>query len=263
MKPVYFPTVAVFALGILLSACSKTNVKNQDDPGPAPAIQLKDDSSDAGLLFAKARTALERGQFESAVLQYENLEATYPFGDHAAQARLDVGYAYYQQGELGNAQATLDRYLQLYPQAEEADYAYYVKGLVNYSRGKSLFDSLVPRKLHQLDQAWLRASLADFSTLEQKFPNSPFIEDAKKRSAELTDQMAEHELSTAKYYFTRSAMVATINRINHMLEQFPDSSANAEGLALLARAHRALGNEKSADEATALLQSEHPDFKDS
>ena len=75
--------------------------------------------------------------------------------------------------------------------------------------------------------------------------------------------MAEHELSTAKYYFTRSAMVATINRINHMLEQFPDSSANAEGLALLARAHRALGNDKSADEATALLQSEHPDFKDS
>ena len=138
-----------------------------------------------------------------------------------------------------------------------------MKGLVNYSRGKSLFDSLVPRKLHQLDQAWLRASLADFSTLEQKFPNSPFIEDAKKRSAELTDQMAEHELSTAKYYFTRSAMVATINRINHMLEQFPDSSANAEGLALLARAHRALGNDKSADEATALLQSEHPDFKDS
>jgi len=99
----------------MLSACSKSNVKNVDDPGPAPAIQLKDDSSEAGLLFAKARAALEKGQFESAVLQYENLEATYPFGDHAAQARLDVGYAYYQQGELSSAQATLDRYLQLYP----------------------------------------------------------------------------------------------------------------------------------------------------
>lgn len=257
MKSVYFP---ILALSILLSACSTTGDKSADDPGPAPAIKLTDDTSEAGVLFAKARAALEKGQFESAVLQYENLEATYPFGDHAAQARLDVGYAYYQQGELNNSQATLDRYLKLYPQAEEADYAYYLKGLVNYSRGKSLFESLVPRKLYQLDQAWLRAALADFSTLERRFPDSIFIEDAVARSAELQDQMAEHELNTARYYFSRSAMVAAINRINYMREQYPDSSLNAEGLALLARAHRALGNTKSADEAAELLKSQYPDY---
>jgi len=259
MKSVYFPVIVALALSLSLSACSR-NIQSKDDPGPAPAIALADDSSEAGVLFAEARESLEKGQFESAVLQYENLEATYPFGDHAAQARLDVGYAYYQQGELDNAQATLDRYLQLYPQAEEADYAYYIKGLVNYSRGKSLFESLVPRKLSQLDQAWLRASLADFTTLERKYPQSKFIEDAKERSAELVDQMAQHELSTAEYYFNRSAMVAAINRINFMREQYPDSGLNAEGLALLARAHRALGNTKSADEAAALLRSEYPDF---
>jgi len=245
---------------LTLSSCSKTITKQADDPGPAPALELSNDAGEAGELFNEARNSLNKGQFDKAVAQYENLEATYPFGDHAAQARLDVAYAYYQQGELDNTVATLDRYLKLYPQAEEADYAFYLKGLANYSRGKTLFERFVPRKLHQLDQAWLRAARADFETLERKFPQSAFIEDATERRVQLIDQMARHELTAAEYYFSRSAMVAAINRVNFMLEQYPDSTLGAEGLALLTRAHRALGNEKSADEASALLQKRHPDF---
>ena len=139
------------------------------------------------------------------MLQYENLEATYPFGDHAAQARLDVAYAYYQQGELDNAVATLDRFLKLYPQSEQSDYAYYLKGLVNFSRGKSIFESLVPRKLDQIDQAWLRASLADFGTLERKYPESEFVEDAASRRLQLIDHMARHELNTCLLYTSDAA----------------------------------------------------------
>ncbi len=254
---------ATLALSVILtlSSCSKTITKQDDDPGPAPALELGTDAGEAGELFNEARKSLDKGQFEKAVAQYENLEATYPFGDHAAQARLDVAYAYYQQGELDNTVATIDRYLKLYPQAKEADYAFYLKGLANYSRGKTIFERFVPRKLHQLDQAWLRAARSDFETLERKFPQSTYVEDASARRLRLIDQMARHELAAAEYYFNRSAMVATINRINFMLEQYPDSSLGAEGLSLLTRAHRALGNEKSADEANALLQKRHPDFK--
>jgi len=262
MKSVYFRvlcTIVFLSLTTWLAACSNKQPK-QDDPGPTPSRDLSSDQTDAGLLFKQARTSLEKGRFETAVAQYENLEATYPFGDHAAQARLDTAYASYRMGDMDSALSTLDRYLKLYPQSDQSDYAYYLKGLVNYSRGKSLFESFVPRKMNQLDQAWLRTALTDFATLERKFPESEFIEDAKARREQLTDHMAEHELSTARYYFSRSAMVATINRINYMMEQYPDNGYSADGLALLARAHRALGNKKSADEATATLRKKHPEF---
>jgi len=265
MKSVYFtktsilPLIAAVAF-VSLAACSRSAQKPEDDPGPSPAIELSDTSEEAGQLFNRARESLAKGQYETAVLQYENLEANYPFGDHAAQARLDVAYAYYRQRELDNAIATLDSYLKLYPQSEKTDYAYYLKGLVNYSRGKGLFESLVPRKMDQLDQVWLRASLADLSTLIQKFPNSSYVEDAENRSSELLDHMAQHELQTANYYYNRSAMVAAINRINYMLEQYPETKHSAEGLALLARAHRALGNDKTAEDVTTTLRTKHPDF---
>ena len=259
MKSVYFTSISCIAIILTLTACSSGQPK-QDDPGPAPARALSEDAGEASVLFNEARDSLEKGQFETAVLEYENLEATYPFGEHAAQARLDVAYAYYQQGESDNAIATLDRFLKLYPQSEQSDYAYYLKGLANSSRGKSIFESVVPRKIDQLDQAWLRAAVADFATLERRYPESEFVDDAAARRLQLTDHMARHELNTAKYYFSRSAMVAAINRVNAMFEQFPESSVNAEGLALLARAHRALGNQKSADEATAELREKHPNF---
>ena len=262
MKSVYFTTLSAFTLAISLAGCSigVGGPTRPDDPGPAPAPALSSDAGEAGELYVEARARLEKGHFDDAVLRYENLEATYPFGEHAAQARLDVAYAYYQKEEHDNSVATLDRYLKLYPQSEQSDYAYYLKGLVNFSRGKSFFERFVPRKIDQLDQAWLRASVADFETIERRYPESKFVEDAAARKLELIDHMARHELNTAKYYFSRSAMVAVINRVNTMLEQFPDSSLNPEGLELLARAHRALGNQKSADEATALLQKRHPDF---
>ncbi len=271
MKSVYFPASGTCVLThtlaqtlactlvILLTACS-SGMPKKDDPGPAPARDLSSSAGEAGELFTKARESLDKGKFDTAVLEYENLEATYPFGDHAAQARLDVAYAYYQQGELDNSLATLDRYLKLYPQSEQADYAHYLKGLVNYSRGKYFFESIVPRKMDQLDQAWLRASLADFETLERRFPDSRFLEEAASRKLRLIDHMARHELNTAKYYFTRSAMVAVINRVNSMFEQYPNSTVTPEGLVLLARAHRALGDQRSADEASALLRERYPDF---
>ena len=263
MKSVYFNTLSALALAISLAGCSTGGSPKADDPGPAPVPVLSSGAGEAGELYVKARAKLDKRHFEDAVLQYENLEATYPFGEHAEQARLDVAYAYYQQNEHDNSVATLDRYLKLYPQSKQTDYAYYLKGLVNSSRGKSFFERLVPRKIDQLDQAWLRAAVADFETLERRYPESKFVEDAAARKLELIDHMARHELNTANYYYNRSAMVAVINRVNAMLEQFPDSSVNPEGLVLLARAHRALGNQKSADEATALLKQKYPGFTES
>jgi len=265
MKPVYFRALGALAILFSVTACSIGigNKTNEDDPGPAPARDLSSEAGEAGDLFRKARSSLEKGRFDTAVLEYESLEATYPFGEHAAQARLDVAYAYFQQDELDNSIATLDRFLKLYPQSDQADYAYYLKGLVNSSRGTSLLESVVPRKLDQLDQAFLRASVADYATLERRYPDSPYAAEATTRRIRLIDHMARHELNTAKFYFNRSAMVATINRVNAMMEQFPESSLNQEGLELLAQAHRALGNETSANEVEAILKERFPDSTDS
>lgn len=248
---------------VLASGCS-TGLKKEDDPGPSPAQVISSDieAGSAADLYRQARVLLDREQYESALSSFENLEATHPFSEHAAQARLDIAYSYYKLNEHQSAIAAADRFLKLYPQDAKADYAYYIKGLANYTRGRSIFENLVSRKLHRLDQSALRLSFNDFATLVNRYPGSEFAEESQARMVILRDAMALHELSTAEYYFGRSAMVATINRVNVMLETYPDSRHTADALALMARAHLALGNRELAAQTVQTLIKTEPDHPD-
>lgn len=244
----------------VLSGCS-TGLKKEDDPGPSPIIVTAADAEPGspGELYRNSRQLLEREQYETAINNFENLEATHPFSEYAAQASLDIAYAHYRLNEHQNAIDAADRFLRLYPGHEKADYAYYLKGLANFTRGRSIFESIVARQLHLLDQSALRLSFSDFTTLVNRYPGSAYAEDATARMSALTDAMALHELSTAEYYFERSAMVAAINRINAMLETYPTTNHKADGLALLARAHLALGNRDLAVQTVQSLEETQPD----
>jgi outer membrane protein assembly factor BamD len=246
--------IIAIAAALALGACSSPQKKGAED-GP---------TSEAGAIYQKAKRALDNHQFDTAIAEFENLEATYPFGDHAQQAQLDVAYAYFKQGEYDNAVAGTERFLKLYPQSELIDYAWYLKGLVNFSRGRTLLERLVPRKPYKLDQAWLRNSFNDFSILIRQYPDSVYVEDARQRLVFLRNEMARHELSIAEYYYKRSAMVAVINRVNFMLEQFADSPYSADGLALLTRAYLKLGDKQLASDTLKTLElnaPEHPELQ--
>lgn len=247
--------IIAIAAALLLSACS-TSPKNGDTDTAT--------TGEAGQIYKKAKRALDNRQFDTAIAEFENLEATYPFGDHAQQAQLDVAYAYFKQGEYDNAVASTERFLKLYPQSDFIDYAWYLKGLINFSRGRTLLERLVPRKPYKLDQAWLRNSFNDFSLLIRQYPDSIYVDDARQRLVFLRNEMARHELSIAEYYYKRSAMVAVINRINYMLDQFADSPYSADGLALLTRAYLQLGDQQLASDTLKTLElnaPKHPELK--
>ena len=100
--------------------------------------------------------------------------------------------------------------------------------------------------------------------LIRQYPDSIYAEDARQRLVFLRNEMARHELSIAEYYYKRSAMVAVINRINYMLEQFADSPYSADGLALLTRAYLKLGDKQLASDTLKTLElnaPEHPDLQ--
>lgn len=259
-------TLAVLLIcSAFISACG-SNRQGVDDPGPASAIPVAGtpakDSAEA--LYADAKRSLDKNQYETAIEKLERLEATFPFGEYTAQAQLDIAYALYKQTEYDTAAATIDRYLKLYPGNAKADYAYYLLGLIHFSTGKSLFDSMVKRKLHQIDQASLRDAYASFATMTRKFPESSYAEDAKARMNTLRNAMARHELSTARYYYNRSAMIAVINRVNYMIEQYRETSYTNDGLALMTQAHGALGNQDLARATLLMLEQsdpEHPELR--
>lgn len=215
-------------------------------------------------LYLSAKRSLKQGDFLTAVSTFELLGARYPFGNYTQQAQLDISYAYLKQDEYDNAIASADRFIKLYPRSEQIDYAYYIKGLANYSRGGSAMERIFPRDIAKVNQNWPRAAYADFDSLIRRFPESQYAPDALERMAYLRDKMAEHELITARFYYNRAAMVASINRVNYLLEHFNGSQHVPDALALMARAYESLGQDDLQADTLRVLAAtdpEHPAAK--
>jgi len=243
-----WPVAVVLALATAsLGACSTT-------PGGA-----LDESSTAEELYRSAKRSLAQGDFLTAIDTFETLGARYPFGSYTQQAQLDVAYAYYRQDEYDNAIASAERFIKLYPQSDNIDYAFYMKGLAHYSRGGSPLERLFPRDLSRVNQNWLRSSFAEFDTLVRRFPESEYVPDALERMAFLKNEMARHELNTARFYYERGAMVAVVNRVNYLLGHFDGSAHVPNALALLASAYESLGQEDLRRDTLRVLAETDPE----
>jgi outer membrane protein assembly factor BamD len=208
----------------------------------------------ASKLYAEAASEMDSGAYTRAIELYEKLEARYPFGRYAMQAQLDVAYAHYKAEEPDEAVAAADRFIKLYPQNPYVDYAYYLKGIVNYNRSVGFIDKYIPTDPSQRDPGSALDAFADFSELVQRFPNSKYAEDARQRMVFLRNNLARHEVNVARYYIKRGAYVAAANRANYVIERFQRTPAVEDALEVLIEAYQALGDKKLAADAQQVLE---------
>ena len=204
--------------------------------------------------YRQARKQLDSGNYLTAIEYYETLESRFPFGKYATQAQIDVAYAYYKFDEPDSAITALDRFIKLQPRNPSVDYAYYLKGLVNFERGGTILDFLHDRNLSEYDKNLLLTAYNDFKLLVQRFPESRYVTDARKRMIYLRDQLALADLNVARYYATREAWVAVVNRTKYILQNFDGSTAVRPALQLQLEAYRKLKLEELARDTQRILE---------
>ncbi|MEM7292056.1 MAG: outer membrane protein assembly factor BamD [Pseudomonadota bacterium] len=210
-------------------------------------------------IYNEASKSLRTGDFTQAVDYFEILESRYPFGRYTLQSQLDIAYAHYKRQEYDVAIDACDRFIKLHPRNEHIDYAYYLKGLANFTRGSGLFTNFLGRDPSQHDQRSLSNAFADFDTLVRRFPDSQYVPDARQRMIFLRNEMAEHEYDIAQFYYSRGAMLATINRIKFMIENYNGAPLISDGLALMAQAYTNIGMDDLAADTLRVLALNAPD----
>ncbi len=233
--------VLMLTLGLLLSSCSTLSTLT-DLFGGKGGDSKEDEHANwtARQFYDAAKQERSEGSYEKAIKLYEKLEARYPFGDLATQAQLDITYAYYKNGEWDSALAAADRFIKLNPTHERVDYAYYMRGLVNYNKGKTFVDRFVPTDSSQRDPGAARESLRDFNELITKFPSSKYTPDSKQRISALRNNLAMYEVHVADYYLRRGAYVVVVKRCNEVVEKYPRTQAIPQALKLMEEAYRKL-----------------------
>ncbi|WP_299875900.1 outer membrane protein assembly factor BamD [uncultured Cocleimonas sp.] len=244
---IWIIAVMIF-LSVMLSSCSQKK-KN---------ISAEDSKATAQQLFKDARISMDSKNYEEAIKKYEALEAKYPLGRYAQQALLEQAYAYYKYDEPDTALDTIDRYMRVYPRSPRMDYALYLRGLVNYSRGGSIIDKVFPRNFSDLDGVRQKEAFQDFSTLITRHPKSPYAVDARKRMHYLKNTLGESEVNIAKYYMKRGAYLAAFNRADYTIKHHQGTPAVIEALQIKVCASRKLGKTGLADDTMRIIKLNFP-----
>jgi len=222
--------------------------------------QTEEDS--AGLtekdFYERIQTSLNASNWTVAISNLQLLESQFPFGKYAEQGQLELIYAQYKSGDYESSIASADRFIRLHPQHPNVDYAFYVKGLSEISQTGGFFDSFLPTDSSMRDIGEARGAFTTLTELLSRFPESPYAADARKRLVSLRNRLARAEIHVANYYFTRGAYLASANRGRFVVENFQQSPAVPDGLAVMAQAYYLLGMKELADNSVEVLVANYP-----
>lgn len=205
-------------------------------------------------LYADAKDELDNNNYEKAVKGFEALQSRYPYGRYAQQAQLETAYAYFKQKEPESALAAADRFIKQYPNNPHVDYAYYLKGLINFNEDLGLLGSIVKPDLSDKDPKAARDAFDAFKELLTRFPDSQYAPDSRLRMQYLINMLARYEIHVASFYLRRGAYVAAANRAKDVLADYPQTPSTRDALQIMVQAYDAMGMKELRDDAQRVLK---------
>src|SRR5688572_21116587 len=134
------PVVSLLA-ALLLGGCGLLSTSPDDETIGWSAQRL----------YGEAKDAMANKDWPKAIKYLEKLEARYPYGRFAQQAQLEVAYCQWKDDERGAAVASAERFIKLYPNHPNVDYAWYLKGLINFGSQQTILTSLTTPDLTDRD----------------------------------------------------------------------------------------------------------------
>jgi outer membrane protein assembly factor BamD len=209
-------------------------------------------------LYKKAHKSLVSYDFNSAIKSYEQLTARFPFTDEARQARLDLIYAYYRAGEGESATDAAETFVRENPTHPRVDYAWYMKGLVDFERTPNAIEKLFHADLTKRPPSSARKAFAAFKTVVEQYPKSEYAHDSLQRMVYLRDRLASYEVHVARYYLKRGAYVAAAQRSKAAIEEYDGAPAVKEALDILIQCYDHLNLEPLAEQTRQVYAANYP-----
>jgi outer membrane protein assembly factor BamD len=229
---------------LALTGCSYFSTLPGEDAGK---------SRPAADIYADAMSEMNDGNYDNSISKLQDLQSRYPYGRYAQQSQLEIAYAYYKAGEQESALSATELFIKQYPKSPHVDYAYYLKGLINFNEDLGYLGAYLQQDMADRDPKGAQDSFDTFKDLVARFPNSKYVPDARLRMQYLVDTLARHEIHVANYYVSRGAYVAAVNRAITVLTDYPHTPQTREALKIMITSYDAMGMPKLRDDAQRVL----------
>ena len=157
-------------------------------------------------------------------------------------------YIGYRMGKWDDAINAANRFITLHPGNKDTGYAYYLIAVCTYDQ--------IANTRH--DQSATTKALAALEEVSQRYPGTPYAEDAAKKVLVARDHLAGKGMEVGRYYYRQGAYLAGINRFKRVVQDYRNTSQTPEALYRLTEGYMALGVVSEAQTAAALLGTNYP-----
>jgi outer membrane protein assembly factor BamD len=212
----------------------------------------------ADRIYKTARAEMGKKKYKKAIEYYQKLDARYPYGPLAQQGKLDITYAYWKNSDAALALAASDRFIREHPNHLNVDYAYYLKGRINFNEDLGPMGYIFKTDLAERDPVAAREAFDAFKILITRFPDSKYVPDSRARMTYLVNALASHEAHVAEYYLHRGACVAAVNRAQEILTTYPQTPAIERALAVMVACYGEMGLEELQASTQRTLHTNFP-----
>ena len=232
--------VLIVLLFVFFSSCSKKIVEKS-------IIKEKDIELQMIEAYEEGMKELKRGDVLYAAKKFNEAEVLFPQSEYAPKAALMAAYSYYSQNYYGDAVAELERFIKIYPNHYNIDYAEYLLGLCFY-------EQIVDEKK---DLKSITDSKKIFSDIIEKYPQTDFSIDAEFKLDLINDILAAKEIYIGRYYLNKKKWVAAINRFRIVTDNYDTTVYVEEALYRLVELHYLIGLEEEAKKYASILGYNH------
>ena len=194
-------------------------------------------------LFDEGYNEFLNGDTLYAAKKFNEAELIFPQSEWAPVAALMTAYVYYSDDYYRDAISELERFLKVYPNHKDIDYAYFLLAMCYY-------ENIVDEK-RDLDP--LIKSRDTFQYVVKNFPTTDFATDAKFKINLINDRLAGKEMYIARHYLKSKKWIPAINRFKNVVENYQTTVYVEEALHRLVETYFILGLEEESKKYAKLL----------
>ncbi len=216
--------LSIIVIVILFFSCAKEEVKESIIKEKSLDLQVKE-------AYVEGFEALKEKDVLFAAKKFNEVEILFPQSEFAPKASLMAAYSYYSQDYYEDAILELQRYLKIYANHKDRDYAYYLLGLCHY-------EQIVDEKKDTLS---ILKAQENFKYIINNYPNTEYSIDAEFKLKLINDILAAKEMYVGRYYVDRKKWIPAINRFKNVLDNYDTTIYVEEALYRLVEIYYLLG----------------------
>lgn len=226
------------SLGLALGGCSSNN-----------ADLTAQTEKPVDELYNEALNTALSGDTALAAPQFEEVERQHPYSAWAVRAQIMAAWSFYQANDYVQAEAALDRFIELYPADPLTEYAYYLRALGYYEQIVDV----------ERDADMTHKALRAFEELLRRYPEGSYARDAQLKADLARSHLAGKEMAVARFYLNKGHYAAAIKRFAVVVRDYDRTNQVPEALYRMGEAYLSLSLDEEAMRVLQVAEYNYPE----